>query len=855
MAEGAIDLERMAREEFRKASGLAPGRDLRFLAEDLPPAFGDAALIRQALSNLLDNAIKLPDAPESGRSPGGERDMIALDTYGRPLRILILEDVPADVEIAERKLREKGVEFTSLIVETEDAYRDALEKYRPDIVLADYTLPSFDGLSALRILRAKSSALPFIFVTGTIGEEFAMEAARAGASDYVHKDRIARLVPALRRALRDAAERDLRKQAERELRDAHEKLRHLLDHSPAVLYTIKIDGGKLTPVVVSENIQRLLGYSVAESIRYEWWLENLHPDDRDRVLAVVDEGMKGKGYSSEYRIRDKGGAYRWIKDDNRVVLDADGLPWHSVGVWTDITDLMRAKDTLLKSEMYTRHLLDTLPQRIFLKDRNSVYLSCNLIYAHDLGIEPTEIVGKDDYAFHPRELADAYRADDKSVMDSGTPKDVEERYRIDGEELWIHTVKVPYLDEKRDVIGVLGIFEDITARVRGEEDRRKLEEQLRISQKMEAVGTLAGGIAHDFNNALTGIMGFGDLLRLRLDGDVKSAEDLDEIMRCAERAATLTRQLLTFARRQVIELSNLNVSTVVVDMMKLIGKLVGEHIEVRTSLGKNVPAINADRGQIEQVIMNLCLNARDAMQKGGTLSVETGDVYLEEEYVRQNPYMMAGRYALLAVSDSGIGMDEKTRERVFEPFFTTKGPDKGTGLGLAVVYGIVKQHGGYINLYSEPGKGTTFKVYFPAVETQPDVVPTIRREEIVRGGTETILLAEDEEAIRSLGERTMRELGYTVLVARNGEEAIEIFRRNKEIALAVLDVVMPRKGGKEAFEEMYKQNPRLKVIFMSGYSADAIHDSFVLIAGVPFLQKPFGPATLARKIREVLDTQ
>ena len=855
MAEGAIHLERMAREEFRKASGLAPGRDLRFLAEDLPPAFGDAALIRQALSNLLDNAIKLPDAPESGRSPGGERDMIALDTYGRPLRILILEDVPADVEIAERKLREKGVEFTSLIVETEDAYRDALEKYRPDIVLADYTLPSFDGLSALRILRAKSSALPFIFVTGTIGEEFAMEAARAGASDYVHKDRIARLVPALRRALRDAAERDLRKQAERELRDAHEKLRHLLDHSPAVLYTIKIDGGKLTPVVVSENIQRLLGYSVAESIRYEWWLENLHPDDRDRVLAVVDEGMKGKGYSSEYRIRCKGGAYRWIKDDNRVVLDADGLPWHSVGVWTDITDLMRAKDTLLKSEMYTRHLLDTLPQRIFLKDRNSVYLSCNLNYAHDLGIEPAEIAGKDDYAFHPRELADGYRADDKSVMDSGTAKDVEERFCADGKEMWAHTIKVPYRDEKGNVIGVLGIFEDITARVRGEEDRRKLEEQLRISQKMEAVGTLAGGIAHDFNNALTGIMGFGELLRLRLDGDVKSAEDLDEIMRCAERAATLTRQLLTFARRQVIEPSNLNVSTVVVDMMKLIGKLVGEHIEVRTSLGKNVPAINADRGQIEQVIMNLCLNARDAMQKGGTLSVETGEVYLEEEYVRQNPYMMAGRYSLLAVSDSGIGMDEKTRERVFEPFFTTKGPDKGTGLGLAVVYGIVKQHGGYINLYSEPGKGTTFKVYFPAVETQPDVVPTIRREEIVRGGTETILLAEDEEAIRSLGERTMRELGYTVLVARNGEEAIEIFRQNKEIALAVLDVVMPRKGGKEAFEEMYKQNPRLKVIFMSGYSADAIHDSFVLIAGVPFLQKPFGPATLARKIREVLDKQ
>jgi CheY-like chemotaxis protein len=253
--------------------------------------------------------------------------------------------------------------------------------------------------------------------------------------------------------------------------------------------------------------------------------------------------------------------------------------------------------------------------------------------------------------------------------------------------------------------------------------------------------------------------------------------------------------------------------------------------------------------------MNLCLNARDAMPKGGRLVVETEEVYLEEVYVRQNPYMKAGRYALLTVSDTGIGMDEKTCERVFEPFFTTKGPDKGTGLGLAMVYGIIKQHGGYINLCSEPGKGTTFKVYFPAIEASPDAVPTIRREEIVRGGTETILLAEDEEAIRALVERTLKELGYNVLVARNGEEAIEIFRRNKEIALAVLDVVMPRKGGKEAFEEMHKANPNLKVIFMSGYTANAIHDSFVLIADMPFLQKPFGPTILARKVREVLDTQ
>ena len=327
------------------------------------------------------------------------------------------------------------------------------------------------------------------------------------------------------------------------------------------------------------------------------------------------------------------------------------------------------------------------------------------------------------------------------------------------------------------------------------------------------------------------MFGFAELLRDRLAGNEPALHDLDEILRCAERAATLTRQLLTFARRQIIEPVNLNLSALVADLMKLIGKVVGEHIEVKTSVGKNVPTIHADRGQIEQVVMNLCLNARDAMPEGGRLLVETGDVHLEEEYVRRNPYMRPGRYALLTVSDTGVGMDEKTRERVFEPFFTTKGPDNGTGLGLAMVYGIVKQHGGFIHLYSEPGKGTAFKVYFPAVEAQPDAVPAIRGEEILRGGTETILLADDDEAIRLISERTLKELGYNVLVARNGEEAIEIFRQKKEIVLAVLDVVMPRKGGKEAFEEMHKANPELKVIFMSGYTGGAIHDSFVLIAG------------------------
>ncbi|MGZ8448300.1 MAG: PAS domain S-box protein [Candidatus Deferrimicrobiaceae bacterium] len=460
-----------------------------------------------------------------------------------------------------------------------------------------------------------------------------------------------------------------------------------------------------------------------------------------------------------------------------------------------------------------------------------------------MGKHPFELMVPPEMQAHGSGIWSKFRKGDESSGDS-----TETAIRKDGSKVFCEWFSTPLRDATGAMTGLHTLVHDLT-------EKTKLERQLQTAQRMESVGTLAGGIAHDFNNALTGVIGFGELLREKVAGDQGALQDLDAMMHSAVRASTLTRQLLTYARRLVIDPVNLSLNTLAADLMKLIGKVAGEHIEVRTSLAKDLPTIRADRGQIEQVLMNLCLNARDAMPEGGQLLVETEAVYLDEEYVKHNPYIKIGRYVLLQVSDTGIGMDEKTRERVFEPFFTTKGPDKGTGLGLAMVYGIVKQHDGYIHVYSEPGTGTTFKVYFPAVEALPDAVLETKREKTVGGGTETILLAEDEESVRRLAERVLKDWGYKVLVARNGEEAVEIFRRNEDIALAVLDVIMPRKGGKEAYEEMHKANPNLKVIFMSGYTADAIHESFVLIAGVPFLPKPFGPSSLGRKVREVLDSQ
>ena len=380
-----------------------------------------------------------------------------------------------------------------------------------------------------------------------------------------------------------------------------------------------------------------------------------------------------------------------------------------------------------------------------------------------------------------------------------------------------------------------------------------LQKQVQTAQRMDSVGTLAGGIAHDFNNALTGIMGVSEILRLKVGENTDVLKNLDLLDTCARQAATLTRQLLTFARRQVIDPVNLDLNVVVSEMVKLVGKVIGEHIEVATILEKGLPTTKLDRGQVEQVIMNLCLNARDAMPSGGRLLLHTSAVTVDAEYVITHPYVKPGRYAQLTVSDTGTGMDKETLGKVFEPFFTTKPVGQGTGLGLSSVYGIVKQSGGFIHAYSEPGDGSSFKVYFPAVEAPPDVIPGKRREEAVRGGTETILLADDEESLRALAERILTGLGYTVLVARDGEEAVEVLGRNVDVDLAVLDVVMPRKGGKDAYEEMRKGNPGLKVLFMSGYSADAGHESFVLTPGTPFLPKPYTPSGLARMVREVLD--
>jgi two-component system, cell cycle sensor histidine kinase and response regulator CckA len=392
-------------------------------------------------------------------------------------------------------------------------------------------------------------------------------------------------------------------------------------------------------------------------------------------------------------------------------------------------------------------------------------------------------------------------------------------------------------------------------RSRAEDALRQREEQLGHSQKMEAIGLLAGGVAHEFNNLLTIIIGQCDLLLLKQQGDKKQwSAKVEEIRRAGKRAASLTSQLLAFSRKQILQLTVLNLNDVVSDVEKMLRPLIGEGIEMAAELDPRCGEIKADRGQIEQVLVNLIVNARDAMRGQGKLTLKTSNVELDEEYVGTHIATLPGRYVLLTISDTGEGMNAETQERIFEPFFTTKEPGKGTGLGLSMVYGIVKQLGGNIWVYSEPGHGTVFKIYLPRVDEEPADAPPAASERALPRGMEAILLVEDEEMVRRLAREILESQGYKVMEAQDSNDAISICQREKgPIHLLLTDVVMPQMGGRELASSLVHLHPEIRVLFMSGYAEGAIAPSEFMEEGMTFIQKPFTPSDLIRKVRALLD--
>ena len=516
----------------------------------------------------------------------------------------------------------------------------------------------------------------------------------------------------------------------------------------------------------------------------------------------------------------------------------------------------RVEAELYKSEKRFRSLLNTIPDLIWLKDEAGVYLSCNRTFEKLLGVNELDIVGKTDYDFFDRDQADFFRENDRLAIATGRARSNEEwvTFADNSYRALLLTTKVPMYEADGKIIGVLGVGRDITELKQAQEERSKLEHQLQQAQKIESIGHLAGGVAHDFNNMLGVILGHAELALMKADPSNPFIANLEEISKAAKRSADLTRQLLTFARKQTIAPRVLDLNQTVAGMLKMLQRLIGENIQLSWHPAAHLWPIKMDPSQIDQVLANLCVNARDAISGNGKITIATENCSFSETDLSEHQNLLPGDYVRLTVSDDGCGMDKKTLEQIFEPFFTTKEIGSGTGLGLATVYGAIRQNNGFINVYSEPGLGTTFTIYLPKDQTEAKSLQDLQ-EKPLQGGTETILLVEDDEMLLQLKSMMLQQSGYRILATASAESAQTLaIEHQGPIHLMVSDVIMPVMNGKELAKRLQPLRPEMRVLFMSGYTADIISSQGVLEKGIHFLQKPVSYETLTRKVREVLDT-
>ncbi|MCI0434303.1 MAG: response regulator [Gemmatimonadetes bacterium] len=638
------------------------------------------------------------------------------------LDILLVEDSDSDALLIERALSKAGFDGTLRRAVDRVSLLDQLRAGRPDIIISDHGLPQFEGRDVLRIARQLPDPPPLILVTGSLDEETAVEYMRSGAADYVLKDRLMRLGPAVSSAIQRDRDRIARERADASRRETERRLSTLVRATNDAIWDLDVLQGTLE---VNEGFRALIGYSGDRTpITLGDWHDRIHDADRARVLSgftsVIDS--RANYWTDDYRLRVATGSYAHVLDRGYVMRD------------------------------------------------------------------------------------DAGRA-----------------------------------------VRVIGALMDMT-------ERQRLQEQLQQAQKMEAIGRLAGGLAHDFNNVLAAILMSTDLILNGVVSGDAMFDDLREVHAATQRAANLTRQLLAFSRSQVMELRRIDLNDTIANVARMLSRLIGDNIEFRQVLANPLGSVRADANQVDQVVLNLVINARDAMPDGGVLTVETAEVELNTESGREYLNAAPGPYVMLAISDTGIGMDQTTRDRIFEPFFTTKAVGKGTGLGLSTVYGIVRQHGGHIWVYSEPGAGTTFKIYLPRVDGAAEKRAAAAAGPHDLKGDECVLLVEDEERVRDLTRRVLEKHGYSVLAARDPAEALTIASENSgAFDLLISDVMLPGMSGPAMAARIYEQGFRGPNLFLSGYTEEVAARHGILQANSLFLAKPFTPNALAVAVRRALD--
>src|SRR5467141_442371 len=712
-----------------------------------------------------------------------------------PLHVLIVAHSRNDVELILNELREAGLRLDHTLAENKEQFHHALQQKNFDVILSDYRLPNWTGLEALKELRENGKDIPFLLVTGTLGEEAAVECIKQGATDYILKDRISRLPVALKRAIGEKALRDEAKQTQNALAESEARARQqfaeldLLYRSLPV--ALAVFGRDMRFLRVNDEISKFDGIPVAAHVGLTIW--EVTPDFANAAEGYLrNVFQKGEAVSNiELQgdtLQEPDTMHKWLCNFYPL-RGEDGAVSAATLMAINITDRKRTEEALDRSEERNRDLVEHSIYGISRVASDGAFLDANPAFLSILGCTNNESLDalnlmRDVFRF-PEQHAELLA----SCREKGQIRGAESEWRrcdggIVAVRLHVRILSIP------DHAGAIEIIaEDVT-------ELRAMERQLRQAQKFDAIDQLARGIAHDFNNVVGAILGWAELGFDQNRANPQVAERFTRIREQAERAATLTRELLAFARRQVLQPSAVDLNTVAGGLVSFLDKVIGKDVEFKFLSAKLDP-VKADSAQIEQVLMNLCLNARDAMPQGGRLVIETEMVELDDSYCRFYPYVQPGRYAVVSVSDTGMGMDVETRERIFEPFFTTKERGKGTGMGLATAYGIVKQHGGFIHVYSEPGHGSLFRVYLPVMEGTPEEKRTEKAPAPSLAelrGTETILIAEDHESIREMSRQALLSMGYRVFSAGDGQEALKLCSHETP-ALAILDVIMPKLGG------------------------------------------------------------
>jgi PAS domain S-box-containing protein len=741
------------------------------------------------------------------------------------LNLLLLEDVRADAELVERELKRAKIPFATRRVETREDFLKELSCSPPDVILADYSLPQFSAMEALQLLRDHQSDTPLILVTGSNSEEVAVQCMQEGAEDYILKASLKRLPSAVQRAVQKRrAERD-QKETERALHRSEEHYRLIAENTRDLICLLDLEQQFL---YASPSFEQVLGQPVAGLLGTPCGAQ-VHSEDGRAFKEALDEALFFReSRTAELRFRGADGAWLGFETAVSHIFGDDGRPQRTLLVGRETSDRKRAEKEIRKLAAFPR--FNPNPVLEFAADGS-------LTYFNDAAQEMARSLKKN----HPQ-----------SILPLNTPTIVKMCLSTGQNKLHHDTnhggriLSWSFFPVMANQV-VHCYAEDIT-------ERLNLEAQLRQAQKMESVGQLAAGVAHDFNNILTIIQGHAGLMNSEPTLDPNLGESARQIAIAAERAANLTRQLLMFSRKQIMQPQLLNLNEVTNNLSKMLRALTGEQVTLKRHTSDDLPPICGDPGMMEQILVNLSVNARDAMPRGGTLSIATHFVEIDRGYVQRHPEAREGNFICLSVSDTGHGMDQMTLARIFEPFFTTKEIGKGTGLGLATVYGIVQQHQGWVEVESQVGQGTAFKVFLP-IATKAAPRDRVAQPGEVPGGDETILVVEDEPALRELIQEILQKKGYRVLEAATGVQALQVWDQHKDdIDLLLTDMMMPEGvSGRELAERVLQDRADLKVIYSSGYSLDVVGEEPPFTDGSTFLQKPYDPDTIARAVRECLN--